>query len=123
MPKSKKRNEEHEIQCAWCNWMDLEYPTLKYHSIPNGGVFGPARIAHFYAEGMRGGVPDIAIPELLLYIEFKKPKGGRLGPKQKEWLDYINAITYGDVKWNAVVVKSLEEAQNAVLEKLRELLA
>jgi len=42
--------------------------------------------------GVSPGVPDyiIALPHMLLWIEMKKKKGGRVAPAQTEWLDRLS---------------------------------
>ena len=62
------------------------------------------------AEGVRKGVPDIFIPEWRLWLEFKRVKGGKLSPEQKDWIDYLNGCGY-----IAIVVNGFDDAKDYVL--------
>lgn len=68
------------------------YPELEalYH-IPNEGKRGRAAAGKLVAEGLRSGVPDVCLPVPrgiygALYIEMKRPKGGRVTENQKTWI-------------------------------------
>jgi hypothetical protein len=75
-------------------------PELKWlHAIPNGGARDPATAARMKAEGARAGVADIFLPAARhgwhgLYIEMKKPKGGRVDDKQLEFGEHCKAQNY-----------------------------
>ena len=45
--------------------------------------------ARFRAEGVSAGVPDLCIPEWLLWVEMKRQKGGTVAPAQKDWHAYL----------------------------------
>jgi len=58
-----------------------------FHSIPNGGARHVATAWKMKLEGARPGVPDLFLPAPRapwhgLYLELKRPHGGRLGDAQ-----------------------------------------
>lgn len=80
----KRGKEEHQIQVAVFQWIDLQkerYPSLKNaYAIPNGGSRNEHEAANLKREGVRAGVPDLflAWPSKDfhgLYIEHKTKKG------------------------------------------------
>lgn len=91
---------EAEEQIALFDWARLASGTLQelkllYH-IPNGGSRNRLEAIHLKQQGVRSGVPDLCLPVPrggygALYIELKRQKGGHLEPKQREWLDALNA--------------------------------
>ncbi len=38
------------------------------------------------------GVPDLYVPEVNLWIEMKRLKGGKLSPEQRDWGRYLGEI-------------------------------
>ena len=42
--------------------------------------------------GVSPGVPDLYIPELALWVEMKRQKGGSVEPDQKDWHEYLRSI-------------------------------
>ena len=57
------------------------------YAIPNGGARSQREGGTLKAEGVRAGMPDLCLPLArggfhALYIEMKRPKGGRLSPAQ-----------------------------------------
>lgn len=95
-------NTERLEQITLVNELRQKYPLT--HSIPNGGKRDPRTAAKLKQEGLLAGTPDLFVPELALYIEMKRTKGGRLSPEQKEFRDglanspcrYILAKGYAD---------------------------
>ena len=81
------------------------------HSIPNGGKMSVQQRAKLAREGELKGIPDIFIPQLLLYIEMKAEKG-RLSPEQKLVIAAINDTT----PCTAIVAWGYKDA----LEKIAE---
>lgn len=63
------------------------------------------------AEGVSKGVPDLFCPELYLWIEMKREKGGIVAPEQRDWLNYLNSIGY-----TAIVARGLDDAKAQVTE-------
>ena len=87
----------------------LELKGLKFSSIPNSTYTKSwKQKAKNKAEGLRAGLPDllIVLPNLLLFIEMKRTKGGVVSPVQKEWIEELNKID--GVK--AIVCKGSDEA-------------
>ena len=63
------------------------------------------------AEGVSKGVPDLFCPEWLLWIEFKRRKGGSASKDQKEWHEYL--IGLGQT---VIVPKGAHQAVDMVKE-------
>jgi len=92
---------EHQEQCAVIAWLDtyavLRWPELAiidgrlpYFAIPNGGKRHVVTAKKLKAEGVRAGVPDLAImiPRGVhhgLFVEMKVKKGGVESKPQKAW--------------------------------------
>lgn len=72
----------------------MELKQLRFFAIPNAAKRGYKLAAMMTAEGMRKGIPDMFIPELRLFIEMKRRKGGVVSPEQKEWIEYLRSIGY-----------------------------
>lgn len=70
-------------------------PELKLlYAIPNGGQRDVRVAVKLKAEGVRAGVHDLFLPAAKcgyhgLYIEMKKPIGGRASTEQLEWRDLV----------------------------------
>jgi hypothetical protein len=60
-------------------------------------------------EGVSPGVPDLFIPAWLLWIEFKKTKGGSVSAEQRDWIEYLNLIGH-----KTFVAKGAEAAKSHV---------
>ncbi len=131
-----KSGTEHGEQAALFQWAALnikEYPQLKWlYAVPNGFFSTAGQKAKMIAEGLRDGVPDVALPVIKwivvenvvkiewpgLYIEMKiekrrNQKDGGCSEDQLEWLDYLNSVGY-----KAVVCYGWEEARDRILEYL-----
>jgi hypothetical protein len=52
----------------------------------------PQTRKHLKEEGVVAGIPDLHIPELNLYIEMKRTKGGSLSKVQKEIIAHLKTI-------------------------------
>ena len=101
---------EHQEQKNFVKWFELQYPKVKLFAIPNGGNRNVVTATMLKAEGVRKGVPDIFIPEWRLWLEFKRVKGGKVSPEQKDWIDYLNGCGY-----IAIVVNGFDNAKDYVL--------
>jgi hypothetical protein len=86
---------EHDIQKAFFQWVNIaknQYPELNLmYSIPNGGKRNIQTAIKLKAEGVKSGVPDVALPIMRggfigLFIEFKKPKE-TLTENQKNFIE------------------------------------
>jgi len=87
---------EHAEQVAFVQWWEVNHPDIRMFAIPNGGFRHKATAQKLKLEGVRKGVPDLYVPKLKLWIEFKRQKGGSLSADQKDWRDYlINEVTGG----------------------------
>ena len=106
---------EHQEQVKFVTWLELNHPEHKVFAIPNGGKRNKIAAMKLKQEGVRSGVPDLFIPSLKLFIEMKKPKGGRVSPAQKDWLSYLNGCGY-----YAIVANGFEEAKGIFIKVFGE---
>lgn len=106
--QNRKRSEatEQERVISWCGYNADRYQELKliYH-IPNGGSRNELEAANLKRQGVKAGVPDLALPVALngyhgLYIEMKF--GKNTTTKKQEWWfeqltkqEYKTAVCYG----------------------------
>ena len=107
---------EHTEQVNLIKWWSLVHKQfgISEHllfAIPNGGQRNIIVASKLKAEGVRSGVPDLflAVPKKDyhgLFIEMKKPKGGRVSDSQKEMIDELNQLDY-----LSVVCKGWNEAR------------
>ena len=103
---------EHEEQREFVQWMRQTHPDVWLYAIPNGGHRGASQGARLKAEGVTRGVPDLHVPALRLWIEFKRASGGVVSPDQRRWHDYLRDI--GD---RVIVARGKEEA-SAEIERI-----
>ena len=94
---------EHQEQVAlfdWRNYAVHRNPKLALlHAIPNGGLRSKATAARMKREGALAGIPDICLPVSQnsyhgLYLELKRPIGGRLSDKQSEIIAMLREEGY-----------------------------
>ena len=83
---------EHYEQVCFINWWEEEHPNILIYAIPNGGKRHPATARKLKLEGVRAGIPDTHAPELRLWIEMKRTKGGSLSIDQKKIIAYLRSI-------------------------------
>lgn len=101
---------------------DKQVKVLKWlHAIPNGGYRDPVTAARMKAEGVKAGVPDVFLPVARydftdgslechgLYIEMKKPKGGRLSADQIEFQAFCK-----EQKFAYIMCKTWREAAETI---------
>lgn len=94
---------EHAIQSAIMAYLDKALPgSYRAFAIPNGGKRDRITGAIMKREGVRAGVPDIAIVRdggLVAFLEVKTEKG-RLSNAQVEFRDWCgaNAVPYALVR-------------------------
>lgn len=95
--RARRCASEHVEQCALMRIVAMHerrVPELALlHAVPNGGERRPAVAAKLKAEGVRPGVPDLALPVrrepyVGLAIEMKA-MDGRTSDAQDEWLDLL----------------------------------
>jgi hypothetical protein len=98
---------EHDEQAAlftWARTMEPRYPDLDMlYAIPNGGHRAKKTASMLKAEGVKAGVPDVALavprgPYHGLYGEMKFGKG-RMSPTQRDWLERLKAQGYKTGVW------------------------
>lgn len=104
---------EHEVQREFVKWFRQTLPTIRIFAIPNGGSRSKAQGARLKVEGVSRGVPDLFCPELYLWIEMKREKGGVVSPEQRDWLSYL-----GDIGYAVLVCRGLDDAKEQVLNFL-----
>lgn len=74
---------EHDEQVGFVQWFRDRFPGVLIIAIPNGGRRDMATAKRLKAEGVVAGVPDLFVPEWLLWIEMKRAKGGRVSADQR----------------------------------------
>lgn len=94
-----RNNEEHYEQTAFVKWFRSRYPEVRIFAIPNGTHIASINARMWQkAEGLESGVPDLFIPEWLVWVEMKKK--GYKAPKtpskteanQKIWHEYLTSV-------------------------------
>lgn len=98
------KQAEHEEQVSLVKWWAYACHNFNVReeclfAIPNGGFRHIAVAIKLKAEGVRSGVPDLflAVPKgkyAGLFIEMKKPAGGRASDNQKSLLTTFRALGY-----------------------------
>lgn len=83
---------EHLEQVTFVAEFERLYPDARIFAIPNGGFRHKATAQKLSAEGVKKGIPDLFVPEKLLWVEMKRTKGGTLSKDQKDWIQYLEAI-------------------------------
>ena len=116
MAKQQRCLSEHEEQCLFVQWMELQFPSVRFFAIPNGGYRAKLIAVKLKREGVRAGVPDVYVPAWKLWIEFKPEKGGKVTPVQKEWKEYLEGI--GDTHF---VARGFNDAKQKVIQFLDSL--
>ena len=106
-------NESAEQQLL-VDWFRAKFPMELIFAIPNGGLRDKLTGEKMKLEGVVPGVPDLFIPDRLLFIEMKAAIGkkGRVSAAQRGVIEHINANT----PCRAVVCHGFEEAKKAVLD-------
>lgn len=107
-----KEKEEQKYFVEYC-----KLNNIKCVHIPNGMYLGhlsykAAYVNMLKSQGMQSGFPDLIVlckndKYHLLFLEFKKTKGGHVSDKQKEWIEWLNNHGYC-----AKVVKGCTDAVN-----------
>lgn len=105
---------EHEIQREFVKWFRQTLKGVRIFAIPNGGYRGKNQAMKLKAEGVSKGVPDLFCPELFLWIEMKREKGGIVSPEQKDWLAYLDSVGY-----KTMICRGLDDAKAQVIEFLQ----
>lgn len=96
------KTSEHKEQVAYFQWVDLmakqDSRYLNIFAIPNGGLRNIVTAAKMKKEGVRKGVPDIAIMfpaqgyhGMFLELKIKPNKPSK---EQEEWIDRLMRSAY-----------------------------
>ena len=103
---------ESQEQINFVAWFRLQFKKHRILSIPNGMWTKGIRTAiKAKKEGMSAGVPDLFIPSLILWVEMKRSKGGRLSPEQKDWISYLETCGH-----TVIIGNGFLDAKEKVLE-------
>ena len=94
------------------SWFRKTYPDTRILAIPNGGIRSASAGASLKAEGVSAGVPDLVVPEWLLWIEMKREAGGTVSPAQKDWIVYLESIGH-----QVIIGRGFEDAREQVIKK------
>ena len=96
------RNDEHEVQKAICQYLDIR--KVCYWAVPNGGNRSKSEASRLKAEGVKAGVPDITVVHDGMYygLEVKKPATktpkGYLSKAQKDMIKKIEDVGCAEVE-------------------------
>jgi hypothetical protein len=120
---------EHAEQVLLMQWWALSHqqfgiPEQLLFAIPNGGERNIIVAARMKKEGVRAGVPDLflAVPRGEfhgLFIEMKKPKGGRVSKNQSSMMKllaaqgYASKVCCGWVEARVEIERYLRQQPNA----------
>jgi len=100
---------EHLHQVRLVSWFRRQYPDTRIFAIPNGGHRGASQGAALKAEGVQAGVPDLCVPEWLLWVEMKREAGGIVSPVQRDWIQYLESIGH-----RVIVGRGFEDAKRQI---------
>ena len=116
--------DEHDEQAAlfrWAEAMEAQHPELALLvAFPNGGYRPIATAAKLKMEGVKAGLPDMALfcrrgKYGALFIELKRADGGRVSAEQKAWIERLR--NYG---YSAVICRGAEEAKQCIMAYLMQ---
>jgi len=102
---------EHLEQVRLVSWFRRSYPGVRIFAVPNGGYRGAGQGAALKAEGVQAGVPDLFVPEWLLWVEMKRETGGTVSPEQKDWIAYLESIGH-----RVIIGRGFEDAKRQVMD-------
>jgi hypothetical protein len=111
---------EHDEQAEFVQWLLLR--EIRHNATPNGGFRAKKTAAELREEGLSPGFPDITCwPEPgsrlpIIYIEFKRKKGGRVSGNQHGWLDYLRALEELGYPVRVHIARGFQEAR-AIIER------
>lgn len=109
--KAKPASEHVEQRC-FVEWVRLKHK-VRIFAIPNGGKRNAVEAMRLVVEGVSSGVPDLFVPEWLLWVEMKT-KAGVVSAPQKDWIAYLNGIGH-----TAIVARGFEDGMTQVETFLR----
>ena len=102
---------EHLEQVRVVSWFRRQWPGVRIFAIPNGGGRSMAQGASLKAEGVVPGIPDLFVPEWLLWVEMKREAGGIVSPIQRDWIAYLEGIGH-----RVIVGRGFEDARRQILD-------
>lgn len=114
-----KLNSESYQQIQFVNWFHRHFSDFIICSIPNGGDRPGAAAKQMKLEGAYKGMPDLHIPDMGLYIEMKRPRGGVVSNEQKRVMHQLENGRFFQYKTAACPTKL--EAIKVVLDRYQEL--
>lgn len=91
---------EDDEHIAFVDWFELAHPTIDLIHIPNGELRDSNRQRAMIRGrklkrmGVKKGVWDLLFPDIFLWVEMKRQKGGRLTPEQKLFRERREAAGY-----------------------------
>jgi len=100
---------------AWARLAQGRYPELRLLNASLSGVrLFPGQARKAKTLGMVRGFPDVFLPVRKagyggLFIELKRPRGGKLTPEQRAWLAEL-----GEQGYLAVCCRGFEEARTVI---------
>jgi len=100
---------EHLQQVRLVSWFRRTYPGVRVFAIPNGGHRGASQGAALKAEGVSPGLPDLFVPEWLLWVEMKREAGGIVSPVQRDWIAYLEGIGH-----RVIIGRGFEDAKRQI---------
>lgn len=101
---------EHYEQREFVRWFRQTYRPVRIFAIPNGGYRGRSEATKLKVEGVSRGVPDLFIPQWLVWVEMKRQKGGVVSEHQNDWINYLESIGH-----TALVCRGFEDAKQQIL--------
>jgi len=102
-------NSEHLEQVRLVSWFRRSYPGVRIFAVPNGGGRSASQGASLKAEGVQAGVPDLFVPEWLLWVEMKREAGGVVSPVQRDWIQYLESIGH-----RVIVGRGFDDAKRQI---------
>lgn len=100
---------EHLEQVRLVSWFRRNYPGVRIFAIPNGGLRSASQGAALKASGTVAGIPDLFVPEWLLWVEMKRETGGVVSPVQRDWIAYLEGIGH-----HCIVGRGFEDARRQI---------
>jgi VRR-NUC domain len=105
MSEKKAIPSEHVEQRDFVQWFRRTQINVRIFAIPNGGHRSPSQACRLKVEGVSPGVPDLFVPEWLLWVEMKRKKKGKVSLEQLSWMEYLKSIGH-----TVIVAKCAEDA-------------
>lgn len=104
-------DSEHLEQVRLVSWFRKTWPNVLLFAIPNGGTRSASQGASLRAEGVQAGIPDLFVPEWLLWVEMKRLSGGVVSPAQKKMIGYLESLGQ-----RVIIGHGFEDAKRQILE-------